>query len=398
MIKSIRRSVVGVSVIAPIAALTALVPGNPAAAAGAHARAGAAAHSPAGAHLEAGPPLGRARPAALAPDLTPGQTSPWVPLKAPFDPGTMLLASDGTVLVHRELPTGGTADWYKLTPDSTGSYIDGTWSRLPPMPPGYDPLYFASAILPDGRMLIEGGEYLGPHPVWTNRGAIYDPVTNEWRPVAPPAGWSNIGDAQSAVLANGTFMMAQPCRRNCPSSKRVLATDDALFNATGLNWLPIPGLGKNDPNQEEGWTLEPNGQILTVDTWLTPTTELFTPNSLSWSFAGNTVKSPVNTPGAEVGPQVEMPGGNTLVVGAGTSSDVAPTTCTTKTPAPTALYDYAARKWVKSPAIPTIGGLQYDSADGPASILPDGNVLFDVSPCVFNAPSSSSGTTPARTR
>ena len=55
-------------------------------------------------------------------------------------------------------------------------------------------------------------------------------------------------------------------------------------------------------------------------------------------------------------------------------------------PAPTALYDYAASKWVNGPAIPTIGGLQYDSADGPGSILPDGNVLFDVSPCVYNAP------------
>jgi hypothetical protein len=38
------------------------------------------------------------------------------------------------------------------------------------------------------------------------------------------------------------------------------------------------------------------------------------------------------------------------------------------------------------PVIPAIGGLQYDSADGPGSILPDGNVLFDVSPCVYNAP------------
>ena len=30
--------------------------------------------------------------------------------------------------------------------------------------------------------------------------------------------------------------------------------------------------------------------------------------------------------------------------------------------------------------------MQFDSADGPGSILPDGNVLFDVSPCVYNAP------------
>ena len=81
-----------------------------------------------------------------------------------------------------------------------------------------------------------------------------------------------------------------------------------------------------------------------------------------------------------------MPGGNTFVVGAGTSTDIAPAPCTTQRPAPTALYDYAAGKWVNGPAIPTIGGLQYDSADGPGSILPDGNVLFDVSPCVYNAP------------
>ncbi len=30
--------------------------------------------------------------------------------------------------------------------------------------------------------------------------------------------------------------------------------------------------------------------------------------------------------------------------------------------------------------------MQYDSADGPGSMLPDGNVLFDVSPCVYNSP------------
>jgi hypothetical protein len=49
----------------------------------------------------------------------------------------------------------------------------------------------------------------------------------------------------------------------------VLSTADALFNATGLNWTMLSGQGKNDPNDEEGWTLLPNGRILTVDTWLT---------------------------------------------------------------------------------------------------------------------------------
>jgi hypothetical protein len=334
-----------------------------------------------------GPPLGRPAPAASAPALAPSVSSPWVPLAhAPhFDPGTMLLLSNGTVLVHAEPPAGGTSAWYKLTPDSRGSYVDGTWSQVASMPHGYDPLYFASAVLPDGRMIVEGGEYLGGTPTWTDKGAIYDPVTNTWRSVAPPSGWTNIGDAQSDVLANGTYMLAQACQ-NCTSSSPILSTSFALFNTTGNNWLPQPGQGKIDPNDEEAWTLEPSGQLLTVDTWLTPSTQLFNPSSLSWSFAGNTVRSPVNTPAVETGPQVVMPGGNVLAVGGGTSKDIAPAACTTHTAAPTALYKYAAGKWVNGPAIPTIGGLQYDSADGPASILPDGNVLFDASPCVYNTP------------
>ena len=387
MLKLSRRSLVGVSAVAPIAVLAALVPGNAAVASGGHHAVSRDAHGV----FHGRPiltPLGRAKPAAAAPNLAAGKPSPWQPLKhaPPFIPGSMLLASDGRVLVHVEPPAGGTSRWYKLTPDSKGSYANGTWSKLPPMPGNYNPLYFASAILPDGRMIVEGGEYLGGNPVWTSKGAIYNPVTNTWRSVAPPGGWANIGDASSEVLANGTFMLSQACQ-DCTSPNGVLSTADALFNATGLNWTNLAGQGKNDPNDEEGWSLLPSGQILTVDTWLTPTTEVFTPSpSLIWSFAGNTVTSPINSPEVETGPQVVMPGGNTFVVGAGTSSDIPPKPCTTRRTAPTALYNYAAGRWARGPAIPTIGGLQYDSADGPASILPDGNVLFDVSPCVFQTP------------
>ena len=385
MIKLSRRSRVGLSVAVPVAALAALIPGAAMAGAGPHPAVGRATHPVAGFHPKADP-LGRPAPARIVPDIARGETSPWQPLshQPPFDPGTMLLASDGTVLVHSEPPAGGTSAWYKLTPNSKGSYAGGTWSKIASLPKGYDPLYFASAILPDGHMIVEGGEYLGGTPSWTSKGAVYNPVTNTWRSVAPPVGWTNIGDAQGDVLANGTFMLSQACQ-DCLSSNPILTTTDALFNQTGRDWTTLPGPGKNDPNDEEGWTLLPNGKLLTVDTWLTPTTELFTPASLSWAGAGNTVKSPVNSNAVEIGPQVEMPGGNTLVVGAGNGS-IAPAACNDHQPASTQLYDYAAAKWVNGPSIPTIGGIQYDSADGPGAVLPDGNVLFDVSPCVFNAP------------
>jgi hypothetical protein len=319
--------------------------------------------------------------------------SPWTPLvhQPTFSPGTMLLASNGTVLVHDEPSSGATSAWYKLTPDSKGSYIDGTWSQIASMPTGYAPLYFASAILPDGRMIVEGGEYNGTNPneVWTNQGAIFNPATNTWGTVAPPKGWTSIGDADSDVLDNGTFMLQQPCQ-NCASSSGSLTKDDALLNASNLSWTVIPGTGKHDPNDEEAWTLEPSGQLLTVDTWSPPATELYTPSSESWSSAGNTVTSPVDpSPVVEVGPQVEMPGGNTFVAGAGTSTTTAPTPCTDSSEANTALYHYkagTAGTWSAGPKIPTFGGLQYDSADGTGSILPDGNVLFDVSKCVYFAP------------
>ena len=196
-----------------------------------------------------------------------------------------------------------------------------------------------------------------------------------------------MGDAASDVLADGTFMLEQPC--NTCVTDPDLTVDDALLNPRNLTWRVIPGTGKNDPNDEEGWTLEPSGQLLTVDTWIPAATQLFTPGTKSWSFAGTTAAhgDPVDPfPVVEIGPQVEMPGGNTFVVGAGVSTQEPPTACTTDADTQNALYQYATVTWAAGPEIPAIGGEEYDSTDGPASTLPDGNVLFDASACVYNTP------------
>jgi len=300
----------------------------------------------------------------------------------------MLLESDGTVLVHDEPDnnvTGGTNMWWKLTPDANGSYVDGTWSQIAAMPADYTPLYFASAILPDGRMIVEGGEYIGENAVWSNQGAIYDPVSNTWTSVAPPPGWTNMGDAASDVLPDGTFMLEHPC--NTCLTNPDLTVDDALLNASNLTWTVIPATGKTDPNDEEGWTLEPSGQLLTVDTWGIGNTELFNPSNDTWSFAGFTPSSPVNPfPIVELGPQVEMPGGNVFVAGGGTSTQEYPTPCTTDTDTQTALYQYSSGTWTAGPEIPAIDNEEYASTDGPGATLPDGNVLFDASACTYNIP------------
>src|SRR6476660_6343033 len=93
----------------------------------------------------------------------------WTPLvhQPTFSASTALLLTDGTVVVQAT----ESGAWWRLTPDNTGSYINGTWSQLASMPAGYGPLYYASAVLPDGRVIVEGGEYNFFVPENNTRGA-----------------------------------------------------------------------------------------------------------------------------------------------------------------------------------------------------------------------------------
>src|SRR5437660_9380699 len=93
-----------------------------------------------------------------------GQT--WEPLtnQPTFNPGVMLLLTDGTVIMHSEpncltCTTTDYSSWYKLTPDSSGSYVNGTWTQIASLPSGYAPLYFGSAVFPVGCVVDEGGLY-----------------------------------------------------------------------------------------------------------------------------------------------------------------------------------------------------------------------------------------------
>jgi len=76
--------------------------------------------------------------------------SVWKPLvnQPPFDSSTMLLLTDGSVMCH----DGGSAAWWRFTPDIKGSYINGTWTPLAPM--HHTRLYYASAVLNDGRVFL----------------------------------------------------------------------------------------------------------------------------------------------------------------------------------------------------------------------------------------------------
>jgi hypothetical protein len=285
-----------------------------------------------------------------------GLSQTWTPLKnqPSFAANDALLLTDGRVIVQDT----NASDWWTLTPDDTGSYVNGTWTQVASLQSGYAPLYHSAAILPDGRLVIQGGEYNGTNQgVWTNQGSIYDPVKNKWTPLTPAAGWSKIGDAQSVILDNGTFMMGDP-----------FDTADAQLNAKTLKYTVLSGKGKADRNDEEGWTLLPNGDVLTTDAIDAPNSELFNPKTQTWSTAGSTIVRLEDEGSEEIGPMVLQPNGIVFATGANASGA-----------GHTSNYNTKTGKWAAGPDIPD--GL--DIADGPASLLLNGHVLIMASPEVY---------------
>ena len=265
-------------------------------------------------------------------------------------PGAALLMTDGTVMVQ-PLCSG---NWSRLKPDSFGNYATGTWSSGAAMPSGYAPLDFSSAVLADGRMIVIGGEYNNNcnSPVDTNLGAIYDPVANVWAPLSAPDGWANVGDASNVVLPDSRFLLAHS-----------FGLDLARLDPATLTWTKLNGAGKADANEEEGWTLLPDGTILTIDVLGQNHSERYTPRTGLWSSAGNPV-APLSAL-TEIGPQVLRPDGTVFVAGASGHTGV---------------YDVAAGLWAAGPDFPITNGVQLLNNDGPASLLPSGNVLVTAFP------------------
>ncbi len=288
----------------------------------------------------------------------------WQPLshQPSFPVGAVALLTDGTVLLHEE-QDGTPQKWYKLTPDKTGSYVNGTIKAIASTASGYGPFYFGSVVLPDGRYIIEGGEYNLGSSAWTNMGAIYNPTTNKWTAVNPPAGWANIGDAQAILLANGTYTQANCCN----------GVDQAYFNPTNLTWTNLTNTGKVDRFDEEGWGLLPNGDILTVDAIDAPNSEVFNPATKKWTSAGSTIVRLEDPSSQEVGPFVLRPDGTIFAAGASPAG----------TPGHTAIYDTKTKKWKAGPDFPKVNGVALACDDAPSALEINGNVIVMTAPPVF---------------
>ena len=322
---------------------------------------------------------------ATEPQVVPPSSASWTKGRnaPPVSVGAMLLLTDGRVLVHSEPNCtgciGNYSHWYTLTPDKNGSYVNGTWNQVASLPSGYEPLFFGSAVLADGKVVVQGGEYNCPgascSSVWQSLGAIYDPIANKWTATVAPTS-SNIGDAQSVVLPNGTWMLAECCAIAFGNSTfPVYYTFDeatlAFTNKASAND------GKNDDFDEEGWTLLPNGKVLTVDAYTSNTvltgknSETYSSVTNTWSTAGSTIlqlwdsNCVVGGGSFELGPAVLRPDGTVFYTGA---SDCAP--------GHTSVFNSKTNIWTKGPDFPNSDAAN----DAPAALEINGNVIVEANP------------------
>ncbi len=300
----------------------------------------------------------------------------WTTFEAPgsvgsFSADTMLLLTDGSVLIHQ---TEG-ENWLRLSPDDEGNYKSGHWSGLLKMANSRQ--FFSSGVLKDGRVYAVGGEVSsagGDTPL----AEIFDPQTNKWSELAKPAQFEYIkGDASGCVLADGRVLMGD--LQTGPPFTALWDPVTNVWTEAGTNFGAKADTKRSNCN-EETWTLLPDGSVLAVATLNAPKAERYVPSVDEWVPAGETPSSlalteitdPEKNKVAifEIGPAILLPSGEVLAIGATGQN---------------ALYKQPGKptgegKWTAAEAFPadTSKGRSWPTltvSDGPAVLLPNGNVL-----------------------
>ncbi len=276
----------------------------------------------------------------------------WTPLTnaAPGGIHTMMLLANGTVMGQ----LGGDVGWAVLTPNASGSYINGTWSTIASMHDTRQ--YYSSQVLQDGRVFIAGAEYGSGG----STAEVYNPITNTWT-MTPQSPYGGFIDSISEILPNGNVMVA-PVYAN-PSGTT------AIYNPTSNTWSQGPLLYRGGDADEQSWVKLADGSILTIDS--NSTSERYIPSLNQWINDGAVPDALYDGQG-EIGAGVRLADGRAFYLGATGHTAIYTPTGTT-----------APGTWVAGPDIP--GGLGTD--DAPAAVLPDGTVLCAVGPSdTYNGP------------
>lgn len=270
----------------------------------------------------------------------------WTPYTNSVSASPMWLMQDVTVLGCTD---GQTLKF--LNPDSKGSYANGTWSDAGQFLLVKD--NFASAVLPDGRLVVCGGEQSGQGLPTndTNFCEIYDPLKKTSTQFAAPPGWSNIGDAPSVMLTDGTFMLGR---------NPLFVSQAALLDASTLTWTFVGG---DFPYVEQGYVLLQSGAVLTVST-TDQTSKRYEPNLKQFVQDAN-LPVMLGDGSEEIGPGITMMNGNVIWFGA---------------TGHTCIYTPGSQgqngKWTQGPDLPTmVDGTQLVCTDTTAILEPNGKVF-----------------------
>jgi hypothetical protein len=276
------------------------------------------------------------------------------------------------------IQNGLTPDWYKLTPNKSGSYSHGNWTKLASTVnpvwtesqwQGWAPLYEGTEVLPDGRVFAVGGEYNEGQIEWCSNAGYYDPDLDVWTPSLIPPAWSSLppfggmGDTATATLANGLVFVSNP-----------YSDDNAAFDYKTNSWIYPYGTKSFLTNDEAGLTLLPDGNLYRMDTYFPPKpqAELFNTKTLSWSMLPSPLYDVVDDPDAEIGPGVLMYNGLVFQVGANGANII---------------FNPANNSWIAAPSFPVSPYGQIDVADGPGVLLPNGNVMTAAGAGYYEGPS-----------
>jgi len=304
----------------------------------------------------------------------------WTPLvnQVPETVGLMMLLTDGTVVAsgnNGNLGTGGDNTWYKLTPDSKGSYVNGTWSQLTSMQ--YARLYVLSQILQNGKVFIAGGEY-GNSPDASSE--LYDPIANTWTELPSAATidsdmkWV---DGESMLMPNGNILAYAVEGTNCTNN--ILGQPSGamlIYNVPGNSYSAAAcAIGFMD---ETSWIKLPDNSILALDLDTT-TSERYFPSTNTW-VADAVPPVYLFNAGGELGGAFLLPNGNVFYIG-GTNQTLIYTPSGNSTPG----------TWTQGPTLPDEGGAPVGANDAPAAEMVNGKILMTEGgyvnpPCDYCAP------------
>jgi len=269
----------------------------------------------------------------------------------------VLLAPNGQLLVHGF--AGSDADWYLVTPASTGSYVDGTWTQTGSMNVGREGA--GTDVLPNGEVFAVGGANPGN---LLNSTEIYNMASGTWTLEASDPQQFDSG-IPTELLPDGNILVGDP---------RSNGTE--IYDPANNTWSAGGSQVHNDETSGDVWVKLPNGDILSYDTAYsialnTFSAEIYNPTTNTWtdaSTSSNGSTLPLLSNGANAaGPAVLLPDGQALFLGGAGI---------------TMFFNPSNDTWTQGPTMPSVtenGTLtQLAETQGPVAVLPDGDVVMQL--------------------